>query len=120
MLSDRGSFSRVGRATFCVTIKVRPSPEHATYYEWQFGFLNVWVFAESAEAAAEAAGAIVDHLPYERVGESASVRDTLGGIPTLPGAESCAANAKALGIALSLISCATGVDEGDFETMECP
>jgi hypothetical protein len=103
-----------------LTFKVRPAVHHPMFYEWQFGFLSIWLFGSSDEDARKRAEKVLEQLPYERVGEGISVRDReskTGGSAEFRRFEK---EALEVGLALRLASLATGVDEGDFETMELP
>jgi hypothetical protein len=93
--------------------------------DWDFGYLGVFVYAESPDDAVRRAKALVDVreadptdfnqssfriLPYERVGSDDGIRiETYAeeGAPKL---------AVELGLGLRLYACETGTDEGDFES----
>jgi len=49
-----------------IRFALRPTPQHPSYFEVQFCFLNVWLSDESPEAAKARAIAILDQLPYEQ------------------------------------------------------
>ena len=103
-----------------VIFKVRPATEHPMYWDWQCGFLCIWLFGSSVDDAAEHARAILEELPYEIVEGRVSVRDcepeTGGNAMFKPGEQ----QARQVGLAIILHACAPGVDEGAFETMEPP
>jgi hypothetical protein len=48
-----------------VRFNVRPKAEHPLFFDWQFGFLFVYVLDESENAAGNRALSIVLELPYE-------------------------------------------------------
>ena len=55
-----------------IVLKVRPAVAHPLYWEWQFGFLLVWLMAESPYDAGRRASDIVALLPYEVIGSDES------------------------------------------------
>jgi hypothetical protein len=77
-----------------VTLKVRPSKDHPRFWEIQFGYLHICLFgADQNEVAGRSA------------------------LPELLAAE---ARAKDIGVSFYCHNFATGVDEGDFETVTPP
>lgn len=98
-----------------VAAKVRPLPWHPRYYDWQFGFLRIWLFANSVEDAVERARLISDELPYERAGDEYCVETT----DEAPETEDASAQerARAIGLAIRLFCVETGADEAVFESM---
>ena len=123
-LSDRATLYRV-------TLKVRPLPGHPLYWKMQFGFLLVWLFADSYDGAASTACKIVGELPYELIGEQFAVTSYAAPVtkeesgssvvddPSPETTEQMAIRkqlALESGLALMLIVVATGADETGFET----
>lgn len=101
-----------------VVVKVRPTPRHPLYWDVQFGHLLVCLPAESPADAVRRACSIVDQLPYDRVGPSVTVHQAQ---PVSPKPfERCERDARAIGVSLCLVACATGVDEEEFETSDPP
>lgn len=99
-----------------VSAKVRPLPWHPKYYDWQFGFISIWLFANSIDDSSDRALRILDLLPYERVG------DDLGVETGFPQTEESRAmqdraqeKAEQIGFAIRLIAVETGADEIAFE-----
>lgn len=83
------------------------------YWDLQFGYLQVWIYADSPDDAADRVWHIVEQLPYERVGTLVSVH--LDKQPVIPEFEAGERMASSLGIGLFFGACVTGVDEGNFE-----
>jgi hypothetical protein len=103
-----------------ITMKVRPAVDHPTFWDWQAGFLNMWLFSESDDDAVERADTILSQLPYESVEEGAiSVLDC-DALEHKPEWRSHENAARQLGFSLFLSEIATGTDEGNFETMDAP
>ncbi len=102
-------------ALFCVTMKVRPLPWHPRFYEWQFGYLEVWLFSKSndADEAKNSAAAIVENLPYEVVGDEVAIRENATSLEGTPSGEACA---RDVGLGIFLACRPTGSDEEDFES----
>ncbi len=96
-----------------VAFKVRPAAQHPKYWEIQFGFLLLYLWAESAEQAGDSAATIVGVLPYEVVGRNVEVIH-ITGPDKKPELERCAQEARSIGFCMSLVACQTGTDEGDF------
>ena len=105
-----------------VTFKVRPSTRHPLFHEWDHGFLNVWLFADSDADAADRAFTIVEQLPYELAeAHAARVREWTHDAGFPREWHSHAAAARQIGLALRLDGVAAG--HGDtrlFEQMEAP
>jgi hypothetical protein len=114
-----------------VGFKVRPTPGHPKYWEWAFGFLGIFLHADSPEEAARRATALVDILPldqenegeafrilpYERVGDEIQIEtdfDTTEEV--LAWQDHGPRQAGEIGLALRLHACVTGTDEGNFES----
>lgn len=91
---------------------------------WQFGFLQVWLFAHSVDDASRKAAAIVDALPYERK-EDVGMKIALDSSLIAPAAGSDAelvlvdarATARQVGIAVRLLACPPGANESRFDAM---
>jgi len=109
MLNDRSQLYRV-------SAKVRPLPWHPIYYDWQFGFLSLWLFANSVEDARERALLIAGALPYELAGEELSVET---GFPQTEESramhDGAQAKAEKIGLAIRVYAVETGADEAEFE-----
>lgn len=104
---------------FKVDFKIRPTVNHPLFFDMQFGFLAVWIFAESVEDANERATAIVEQLPYEIAGQKARVYEIPSTGPSEPAHWVLAAEqARKIGLVLQLASVATGADEDEFEHKE--
>ena len=99
-----------------VSVKVRPTKHHPLFWDFQFGFLQVWLYGESPEAAAHHAWNVVSELPYELPSTEIAIYPAIQ--PERAEWEIHRQRAMELGIALALCSCSTGTSEGDFETME--
>ncbi len=104
---------------FCVTMKVRPLPWHPKFYEWQFGYLEVWLFSGSngGDVAKRARKIVVENLPYELVGDEVAIRENASSLEGVPSGE---AAAMAVGLGIFLACVPTGTDEGDFEREDFP
>ncbi len=103
-----------------ITTKVRPAVNHPTYWTWQAGFLDMWLFSDSDEDAVSRAETILSQLFYESVEEGAvSIRECDQSEPN-PEWLSRENAARQLGFSLFLTSIATGGEERDFETMDAP
>jgi hypothetical protein len=98
-----------------VAAKVRPLPWHPKYYDWQFGFLRIWLFANSVEDAVDRARKISDELPYERIGDEFGVGTTEKTAETEDGSPQ--ESARATGLAIRLLGVETGADESAFESI---
>jgi hypothetical protein len=103
-----------------LTFKVRPAAEHPLFWDWQFGFLSIWLFGSSDEDAIERAERVLEQLPYERVGDSVSVRNRESETSGVAEFQRLEKLARQVGLALLLMSVATGAEEHDFETMDPP
>jgi hypothetical protein len=100
-----------------VIAKVRPKPQHPSYYEWQHGLLVLVLRAPNPEHAAETARTIVEELPYELITDQFAVHSPMDfsaacGVAVKQGRE--------LGLGLVLHVVPTGADEEEFEAMELP
>jgi hypothetical protein len=103
-----------------LTIKVRPAVQHPTYWDWQAGYLDVWLFCESDGDGVERAETIIAQLPYERAEQGAiTVRDC-DGKERLPEWAARESAAREIGLAVFLSRIATGGNERDFETADAP
>ena len=98
-----------------IIAKVRPKPDHPSYYEWQHGFLVIVLHSKNPESACTGARAILEQLPYELVGARVAVRHAEGLTDTCADA---VAGGQQLGFGLSLIAFATGSDEAEFEAVD--
>jgi hypothetical protein len=86
-----------------VKLKVKPSPQHPLYFEWEDGWLNVWLLDESFESAAHRATDILEHLPYEIIGDTVGVSaDEMPGPEKADEMRICEHQAKRLGFAMYL------------------
>ena len=97
-----------------VIAKVRPTPEHPSYYDWQHGFLVIVLYSDKPDSACAIAKSIIEQLPYELVGAEVAVLDA----ERL--ADRCAwaiTGGQQLGLGLLLVAFATGSEETEFETM---
>jgi len=61
-----------------VIAKVRPTPEHPSYYDWQHGFLVIVLYSDKPDSACAIAKSIIEQLPYEPVGAEVAVLDADG------------------------------------------
>lgn len=101
-----------------VSGKVRPTPGHPLYYEWQFGFLRLWLFADSLEDAKDKALAILEVLPYEQVGEQVRVESEFPSTEESRQMHGFAREqAEKLGLGIEMFAAETGTDEAGFEAM---
>ncbi len=48
--------------------KVKPTKNHPRFFDWDFGLLSIWLFADSGDEAIERAETIIAALPYEIFG----------------------------------------------------
>lgn len=96
-----------------VSIKVRPLPHHPRFWDVQFGYLLVWIFAADAEKAGEAAVGVVAAMPFERVTDAVEVQT--GEPAHVPELESKVKEAKESGFAWLLVGCVTGTEEDSRE-----
>ena len=117
-----------------ILLKVRPLPGHPLFWKMQFGFLRMWLFADSAEDAAERAMKLIAELPYERVGDQVAVETrkqpgaTSGALPAAEGPSQEVREQNAIreqlamesGLSLMLIIVPTGAEEADFDSMPLP
>jgi hypothetical protein len=105
-----------------VTVKVRPSKHHPKFWDVQFGFLHICLFGTDQNDAAGRAVIIAEQLPYELVFPAGTKRVTVrrAGSSPLPELLATEQRAKDVGISFFWHNCATGADEGDFETMSPP
>lgn len=99
---------------FRSTIRVRPSVAHPLYYDWQFGYLSIWLFGESSDDASERAEQILEQLPYETVGEWSKCQAANAVAPESEKVAAAEKEAAQMGLALHLDCFATGLDEGSF------
>jgi hypothetical protein len=92
------------------------------FYDWQFGFLNIWLFAESDDDAADRAVKILEQLPYERSEvDVPTFRDWDDDSKHPMEWRRHASIARQIGLALRLDSLATGAgNEEEFDTSETP
>jgi hypothetical protein len=99
-----------------ISAKVLPATWHPKFYEWQFGFLSLWLFAISAEDAAEKANVIIEALPFERIDNLFAIESqfprTEESLALQGGAQE---QAEQTGFALRLAACRTGADQDEFE-----
>jgi hypothetical protein len=100
-----------------VSARVRPLPWHPKYYDWQFGVLCLWLFADSVDDAVERAKSILSVLPYEHVGTEVAVEKHFAQSAKHAVLQAIQEEAKQTGLALQLIACATGTDEEGFENI---
>jgi hypothetical protein len=98
-----------------VIAKVRPKPEHPSYYGWQHGFLVIVLYSNKPDSACAIAKSIIDQLPYELVGAEVAVLDAERLADRCAGA---IAGGQQLGLGLLLVAFATGSDAAEFETMK--
>ncbi|MFL6514412.1 MAG: hypothetical protein ACJ8M1_05255 [Chthoniobacterales bacterium] len=101
-----------------VTFKVRPAKEHPQFWRWQFGWLNVFLFAAGEYDAIERAKTITDQLPYEAV-ELTGMVQQLNGTAVKPHFRQAEQDARHSGLGFHLIGYVPGADEEDFEAF-CP
>lgn len=104
-----------------VTAKVRPLPWHPKFYDWQFGFLMLWLFANSLDdAAARAMSIMRTTLPYEQVGDDVKVETDFQRESWRSMDRDAPRDAEETGLAVRSIGCVTGADETGFETLPFP
>jgi hypothetical protein len=97
-----------------VCVRVRPTTEHPTYFEIQFGYLLVWIVGKTAEDAGVKAAEVVERLPYEIVGERLLVQK-----PKDEARSDLAEfvdETKKVGISFQFLVRETGADEDGFAT----
>ncbi len=103
-----------------IVMKVRPAVQHPLFFETQYGRLCVWLFASSDDDAADRAIAIVERLPYELVGDGATVyRDSNNNDAALPpevrpNIERCRQQLREAGLSVFWFAAPVGADEGMF------
>jgi hypothetical protein len=102
-----------------LALKVQPACDHPMFWEWEFGQLYMWLFADSDEDAAERASAILKQLPYEEIGEAIGFRDcNLEKPDPRDEFKQRETVARQLGLALFLDSLAPGVaDDHEFQSL---
>lgn len=103
---------------FC--LKVRPAAHHPSFFEWQFGLLNVWLAAQNLETAMQMARGILDQLPYEPLPEGTLTDVNPLRAPLPPPLDVIRAEVLRTGLALRLESWQPGADEAAFEAMRWP
>ena len=101
-------------AALGVIAKVRPTPEHPSYYDWQHGFLVIVLYSDMPDSACAIAKSIIEHLPYELVGAEVAVLDAERLADRCAGAIT---GGEQLGLGLLLVAFATGSEAAEFETM---
>ncbi|WP_145928842.1 hypothetical protein OH491_13615 [Termitidicoccus mucosus] len=94
---------------FEMLVRVRPSPRHPQYWNFEWGILHIVLYAPSGEDAAGRAAAITGQLPYE----TASPRVRFREVPSAPEPRLLQAveDARHLGVGIFLIGAPTGSDE---------
>jgi hypothetical protein len=97
-----------------VIAKVRPTPEHPSYYDWQHGFLVIVLYSNKPDSACASAKSIIDQLPYELVGAEVAVLDAERLADRCAGA---IAGGQQLGLGLLLVAFAPGSDAAEFEAI---
>ena len=56
-----------------VSTKVTPAAWHPKFYDWEHGFLRLWLFANSPDDASDKAASIIAVLPYERLNDEFAI-----------------------------------------------
>jgi len=97
-----------------VIAKVRPTPEHPSYYDWQHGFLVIVLYSDKPDSACAIAKSIIEQLPYELVAAKVAVLTAERLANRCAGAIT---GGQQLGLGLLLVAFATGSEETEFETM---
>ena len=101
-------------------MKVRPAVEHPFFWDAQFGYLQVWLFAESPSGAGSRASRIVEQLPYEIAGSRVAVY-LIENPSEKPEFQRGELEARSTGLALFFAAVATGgEDEEEFEREDPP
>lgn len=105
---------------FKFAIGVKPTPFHPLYYEWQWGWLLIWIYGADFESARNNAARIAAALPYEFTEVNANgwrIRP-MGELKQLPPGHKCFGMpevmenwAKNIGFSMMLDSASTGTDE---------
>ena len=101
--------SRSSWTLFETHFRVRPPPEHPLFFDFDFGILKVFLFAECGDSAAARATAIVRCLPYEI--QSPRVRWRAVPDEVDPRLKPAVADARQLGLGLFLLGAPVGSDE---------
>jgi len=98
----------MNKTLFQVEMRVHFTAEHPKADEFEFGILQVWLFAGNQHAAAETAKKIVSLLPYKIISAKSFPYDAAAaqGLEII-----CAHYAAVLGINFSLIHYPKGTDE---------
>ena len=105
----------------CVRVKVQPTPAHPLYYKWQFGLLEVWIYAVSPDDSVSKVQKILTELPYEPMGPFRAVRIPKDAALVLPETSRLSrSRAEELGLGFFLIAAATGIDDTGFDDMCLP
>ena len=93
-------------------VKVRPQPHHPRYWEWQFGFVYLWLHAIGEGEVKERAFGILERLHYQVIKpEEAAILEPSGPQLFLDMID----QANKIGFAMQLVVCATGTEEIEFE-----
>jgi hypothetical protein len=120
--SNRTQSSKETTSLYRVTLRVRPSKDHPRFWEVQYGYLHICLYSTDQNEAAGRAVIIAEQLPYELVFPEGTKRVIVrrAGGSTLPELVAAEERAKDIGVSFFWNNYATGVDEGDFETMLPP
>jgi hypothetical protein len=68
-----------------VRFKTLPTKDHPLFFECEFFYLLIWIYAENPDDAAERALAIISQLPYERGENKESWDETWRAVVQLAG-----------------------------------
>jgi hypothetical protein len=101
-----------------VTAKAKPTPAHPQFFDWQYGLVEVWIYATSIDEAGVKTRAILDLLPYEVVGPNMRIQLDKPSLPSdPPGFDTARSQATFVGFGLCLCVVPVGTDEQDFESL---
>lgn len=96
-----------------VSIKVRPAPFHPQYWEWDGGYLSLFIYGFSDQDAVERALKILAQLPYEMV--ESGVAELFTGQPS-PLFDQDFQRATEIGFAMRVDVMGTGAAGDEFES----
>lgn len=94
----------------CVTYTVKPEPSHPLFWEMQFGLLHIYIHAADLDDAVERSREILELLPFEQIGTTASVLAPNAINRAAPSFEDIEKRAK-IGFTMDLVYCEPGAVE---------
>ena len=104
-----------------IMFKVKPSVNHPSYWELEFGFLNLFLFDNDVKNVARRGMAILAQLPFEMVGERCAVYlDNEATAVEMPWIPPQIASAQNFGFSYYLLAWRIGCDETDEGFLNAP